>query len=102
MVKPIVILLLILALTSCADTPGGSSSVTSVSLFWNPSPSEEVIGYTIYIGRTSGDYYRTYDVGNVLTYTVQNLGHGTYYFVCTAYDAFGNESDYSNEVHVTR
>ena len=99
MVKPVITLLLVLAFTSCAGMGGGSSTPNSVSLAWDPSPNEEVIGYMIYIGRASGDYYRTYDVGNALAYTVKNLEHGTYYFVCTAYDSFGNESAYSNEVY---
>ena len=102
MVKPIIILFLVLAFTSCADFGGGSSSNTSVSLAWDPSPSEGVVGYKIYIGKAKGNYYKTYDVGNVQTYTLKNLGNGTYYFVCTAYDSFGNESGYSNEVYFTR
>ena len=109
----ILILFFVLALTSCGDTgddilstdgdtEDSSLSIESVSLAWDPSPNEEVIGYKVYIGRASGDYYRIDDVGNVLTYTVKNLEHGTYYFVCTAYDASGNESKYSDEVHITK
>ena len=106
MLRTVTIVLLVLAFTSCAGTGGGSSSFNSVSpnsvsLAWDPSPNEVVIGYMIYIGRASGDYYKSYDVGNVLTYTVKNLEHGTYYFTCTAYDTFGNESAYSNEVRTT-
>ncbi len=84
------------------DTGDGSLSIESVSLSWDPSPNEEVIGYKVYIGRASGNYYRIDDVGNALTYTVKNLEPGTYYFVCTAYDASGNESKYSNEVRTSR
>ena len=120
----LILLLLVLAFTSCGDTGDGSLSIEgdtgdgslsiegdtgddslsieSVSLAWDPSSNEEVIGYKVYIGRASGNYDRVEDVGNVLTYTVKNLGHETYYFVCTAYDSIGNESGYSNEVQFTK
>ena len=40
----------------------------------------------------------TVDVGNHTTCTISGLEEGnTYYFAATAYDLFGNESDYSNE-----
>ena len=70
-----------------------------VSLAWDPSTSEGVTGYHIYVGTASGSYDRTDDAGNVTTYTVNNLEPGyTYYFAATAYDESGNESGYSNEV----
>jgi hypothetical protein len=38
------------------------------------------------------------DVGNVTNATVTGLAADTtYYFAATAYDVYGNESDYSNE-----
>ena len=102
--KTFFILLFAMAFASCSDmgTPGGSGPTKSdVSLAWDSSTSDGVIGYMIYMGEASGDYYRTYDVGNVLTYTIKDLDPGTYYFVCTAYDTLGNESVFSNEIHTT-
>jgi hypothetical protein len=102
--KTFFILLFALVFTSCADMggPGGSGTTKSdVSLAWDESTSDGVIGYKIYMGEASGSYYRTYNVGNVLTYTIRNLDPGTYYFVCTAYDTSGNESVYSNEIFKT-
>ena len=100
MVRSVITLFLVLAFTFCADMGCGSSNINSVTLAWEPSPSGKVAGYMIYVGRASGDYYRTYDVGNELTYTLKNLGQGTYYIACTAYNASGKESTYSNEVHI--
>jgi len=76
------------------------------TLSWDPpttnedgSPLTDLAGYKIYYGTTSGNYTNSIDVGNVTTYTVVNLTEGvTYFFVVSAYDTLGNESDYSNEV----
>lgn len=73
----------------------------SVTLAWDASASSGVTGYKIYVSNTSGSYTTGIDVGNVLTFTVQNLQNGTtYYFVATAYNP-SNESGYSNEVSTT-
>lgn len=59
-------------------------------------------GYKIYYGMSSRNYSQVIDVGNVTTYTVTNLTGGiTYYFAATAYNIFGIESAYSNEVSKT-
>ena len=42
------------------------------------------------------------DVGHDTSYAVSDLVEGeTYYFVVTAYDIYGNESDYSTEISTT-
>jgi len=101
--KTFLFILLALLLTSCADVPGGNNggSHYSLTLAWDSSLTAGVVGYKVHIGKASGDYYRMYNVGNVLTYTVKNLEPGTYYFTCTAYDALGYESGYSNELRTT-
>ncbi|MBE0427920.1 MAG: DUF1566 domain-containing protein [Nitrospirae bacterium] len=76
------------------------------ALLWEPPTKNEdgtqltdLAGYKIYYGTSSGNYSRSIDVGDVTTYTVDNLTDGlTYYFTSTAYDTSGNESKYSNEV----
>ena len=79
-----------------------TTSFGGVSLGWDASPSDQVVGYRIYIGTTSRIYSRMDQVGNVLLYTVNNLTPGIkYYFAATAYDVLGTESDYSNEVSTT-
>ena len=69
-----------------------------VSLAWDHSISPGVVGYKIYIGRSSRTYWTPITIGYQTTYTVKGLGPGTYYFAATAFDADGNESDFSNEV----
>ena len=75
-----------------------SAGAADVSLAWDHSPSAGVIGYRIYIGKTSRTYWTPITIGYQTTYTVQGLGPGTYYFAATAFNANGNESDFSNEV----
>jgi hypothetical protein len=73
-----------------------------VSLAWNPSASEDVAGYKVYVGLSSRNYGEPIVIGNQTTYTVTGLSEGTtYYFAVTAYDLSGNESGFSNEVSTT-
>ena len=64
------------------------------------SPLTNLAGYKIYYGRMSGTYDYQIDVGNpaILTYVVENLVSGDWYFTLTAYDFEGYQSDCSNEV----
>jgi len=85
-----------------ALTLPGADPFSSVILQWDPSLDLEVVGYKIYYGTTSRNYTDVVAVGNVLTSTITGLQSGaTYYFAATAYDAFGNESDFSNEISRT-
>ena len=69
-----------------------------VSLEWDPNIEPYLAGYKMYYGTSSNGYTCTVDVGNHTTCTISGLEEGnTYYFAATAYDLFGNESDYSNE-----
>ncbi len=77
-------------------------AASNVTFAWDAS--EGATGYKVYQSQTSGIYNK--ETGKVcdtatLTCTVNNLADGTYYWVATAYDAEGNESDYSNEVTAT-
>ena len=82
----------------------------AVSLSWDPATDDTAVtGYKIYSGLSSvqtdgGSYtFGDKDVGNVVSYKMTGLSNNvTYYFVVTAYDAAGNESEYySNEVEAT-
>ncbi len=69
-----------------------------VWLAWDPSETSEVTGYRVYIGTASRNYSGFKDAGNALEYKAKDLPNGiVHYFAATAYDADGNESDYSNE-----
>jgi hypothetical protein len=61
------------------------------------SPLNDLAGYKIYYGTSSGNYTKSVDVGNVTTYTMKNLPTGTVHFALTSYDKAGNESDFSDE-----
>jgi hypothetical protein len=76
----------------------GCLRAAETTIAWNASSGIEVAGYRIYVGTSSGTYRAPVDVGNVTTYTVKDLGVGTYYFVVTAYNRAGLESSYSNEI----
>jgi len=80
---------------------------------WDANIEPDVEGYMIYFSVDSpGPPYdgvhpfyphldSPIDVGNVTEFTVHDLEEGVnYYFVCTAYDLDGFESDFSNEVSV--
>ena len=88
----------------------------TVTLSWNAPTTNsdttqltDLAGYRVYMSNTSGQY----NSGNIVksnipassstggvteTTTVDNLPNGTYYFIVTAYDIYGNESSRSNEI----
>lgn len=91
------IIFLVIAITSIAN-----AASTNVTLAWDKVP--DATGYRVYQSTISGTYNKA--TGKVcdtsaLTCTISNLADGKYYWVATAYDAAGNESDYSNEVTYT-
>ena len=73
-----------------------------VTLMWDPNSESDLAGYRIYYGIASSSYDNAIDVGNTETCTVMGLiPDVTYYFVATAYNTSGLESDYSNEIEYT-
>ena len=73
-----------------------------VTLMWDPNSESDLVGYRIYYGIASRSYDNVIDVGNTETCTVMGLiPDVTYYFVATAYNTSGLESDYSNEIEYT-
>ena len=70
-----------------------------VTLQWEPVIHPDLVGYKIYQGNSSQNYDFPIEIGNWTSCTIGELLEGeTYYFAVTAYDNYGNESDYSNEV----
>ena len=69
------------------------------------SPLLNLAGYKLYQSAEAGVYAPdpTVDITNpgIATYVLDGVGEGLWYFVVTAYDATGLESDYSNEVAKT-
>jgi hypothetical protein len=96
--------------SATASLPAFSITVTAVStgsatLSWNPpttntdgSPLTNLAGYRVYWGPSIGSYTSSVTLNNpgLASYVVENLGPGTYYFVVTARNSAGGESQYSN------
>lgn len=70
-----------------------------VTLAWDPNIESDVGGYVLYYGIDSGVYTEAIDVGKVTEYTLTSLKVDiVYYFAVTAYDIYGNESNFSDEL----
>jgi PKD repeat protein len=86
-------------------TVAGNSGTGQATLAWKDLENnpEEVGGYRIYYGHSSGMYTRRVEAGKQMFYTVRNLEIGqTYYFSVQAYDnSGGRESPFSSEVSTT-
>ena len=75
----------------------------NVTLSWDPVVHPDLSGYRIYWSDTSGQYadqQRSPDIpAGTETYTWTGDTTSKVYFVATAFSVYGEESDYSNEVH---
>ena len=95
--------------STAGSTPAGSAVATGGSatggtgvatLSWDATLAGAA-GFKLYFGTSSKSYSSSVNVGTAPSYALSGLAPGTYYFAVTAYDAFGNESAYSNEVSKT-
>jgi hypothetical protein len=101
------LLTLIVPLAGCSSKNNDTNS-GKATLSWDAptanadgTPLTELAGYRIYYGTSPKVYSAIIDVGNSMTYVINNLARGTYYFAVTAYNVWGNESSYSREVMKT-
>lgn len=79
----------------------GTTQATEVTLAWDANHEPDLAGYRLYCGKAPREYNFFVDVGSTPSATLTDLQDGnTYYVAVTAYDAAGDESDYSNEVTV--
>lgn len=70
-----------------------------VTLTWDANAEPDMDHYVVHWGTTSGAYDLDVSTeGLETTHTVHIPDEGVYYFVVTAVDIVGLESDYSNEV----
>jgi hypothetical protein len=76
-----------------------------INFAWDLSPDDALLGasggYRLYSSKQSGSYTGSPVVTvppGATTASIARPGLGRYYFVATAFDSEGNESDYSNEV----
>lgn len=77
----------------------------SATISWTPPTTSEdgsaltdLAGYKLYYGTSPGTYPNVTVISNpgLSSYVVGNLAPATYYFVLTAFDNAGNESEHSN------
>jgi hypothetical protein len=70
----------------------------SITLAWDPNTETDLASYNLYRGSATHTYSTIINVGKATSYTVSNLGDGTYFFSLTALNTKGLESGFSNEV----
>jgi hypothetical protein len=88
--------------TAQSPPPPGPSATGTATLAWSASSAAGVAGYRVYYGVASGSYLQArgsgLDAGRVAARVVSGLDTGQrYFFAVTAFDAQGNESDFSAE-----
>lgn len=89
------------------DEKGPDVATATATLSWAPIADPIVQGYMIHYGTASrvqaGSYPWSINTEGHTTYTITDLQRGTtYYFAVTAYNATGLESEYSEEVSITK
>ncbi len=93
-------------ISACGGGSGQSApSVdgSNATLSWSANQEADLTGYRVYFGTTSRGYQQArgtgIDAGRTTSFVASGLQRGTaYFFAITAYDAAGNESDFSAEV----
>lgn len=91
-----------------SPAPGSAPSPaeSTATLQWSAAGDPRVVAYRVYSGTAPRSYQQArgsgVEVGTSSTYVFGGLQRGqTYYFAVTAYDAAGNESDFSAEASKT-
>lgn len=79
-----------------------NSFAGEVTLIWDANTEPDLLGYKVYYSIEPGVYNIFTNVGNITEYTITDLRDDVFnYFVVTAYDTEGLESDYSNMVYLS-
>lgn len=77
----------------------GDSHAAKLTVTWDGDPDRAIAGYKVYYGTSSRSYGTPIDVKNGNEYTFTDIEAGkTAYLAVKAYDAHGNESDFSEEL----
>ena|GEM_PF-5542599 len=77
----------------------GVQALGQATVAWDANTEPTLAGYRTYHGVGSRSYQVVQDVGNQTSDVLSNLDpQTTYYVAATAYDIYGNESDYSEEL----
>jgi hypothetical protein len=88
-----------MALPSDPSVTAAPTSRT-VTLAWQPSPDESVVGYHVYTGDKSGNYDSKTALGNQTSIEI-TVDQSTVYVAVSAYNEDGLDSMLSNEVKVS-
>lgn len=76
-----------------------------INFGWDANKESDLVGYRLYQSQTPGTYQLDNPIAEIPkgseTYTVGGLTDGTYFWVLTAFDQAGNESEASDEVTLT-
>jgi hypothetical protein len=93
-------LLLIASIPMAAEKVYGAITLSWTAPTTNTDGSSltDLTGYNLHYGSSSGVYGSSINIGNVTSYTLNNLQAGNYYFALTAYNSLGVNSADSNEV----
>jgi len=81
-----------------------AQEITGLIFEWDANTEPDLKGYKLYSSNISSIYDPNNFIDitdpNAITYTLNNIPYNSInYFVLTAYDLGGNESDFSNEVY---
>jgi hypothetical protein len=69
----------------------------NITITWDASPSDDVVGYAVYYGYRNGEYPTRIDARSQLSIPFQTESGSNYFFVVTAYGSDGIESHPSGE-----
>lgn len=104
------IALFLFTLSACGGSGGGGSGSNALILAWDKpetnvdgTPLTDLEGYRIYYGLEPDFYYYPEKIlerkevkdntSQTITFKIEGLSAGTYYFVVVAYDSYGYESE---------
>jgi fibronectin type 3 domain-containing protein len=77
------------------------ASADTIKIAWDANTEEDLAGYKVYYGTSTGNYGTPIELGKVTEYDITGLNSNTvYYIALTAYDSVNNESEKSDELHV--
>lgn len=111
--QTVLLILLVSQLTACAgegasspttSAPSGETATASATVAWDPNTEQDLAGYRVYKGTSSGEYGTPIAVlsSTSTSYAITGLEPGqTYFLTITAFDHSGNESHPSNEIMFT-
>jgi hypothetical protein len=98
---PTVATLFLILIAILVVLPGYGYSA-QVTIAWDANSEPEVAGYKLHYGTSAGQYPSLSDAGGQTACTLAGLQAGVvYFFAATAYDTYGNQSSYSQEVTFT-